>query len=87
MKNLTYLCLGSSRITDAGMKQIAGLQNLTRLDLGGGPGQMAAPITDAGLKELASLKKLTILSLLDAKVTDAGLKELKRALPQCRIDN
>jgi len=60
----------STRVTDAGLEQLAGLQGFKALGLGG------TKVTDAGLKELAGLKSLQILDLRDTKVTDAGLKEL-----------
>jgi internalin A len=40
-------------ITDAGLKELAGLKNLQWLDL-----CLDTKITDAGLKELAGLKNL-----------------------------
>ncbi len=58
------------KVTDAGLKELAALKNLTTLMLGG------AKVTDAGLKELAALKSLTTLNLNGTAVTDAGLKEL-----------
>ena len=62
--------LASSRVTDAGLKELAGLKNLTTIELD------FTLVTDAGLKELAGLKSLTTLELGYTKVTDAGLKEL-----------
>ena len=44
-------------MTDAGLKELAGLKNLQTLDLGG------TQVTDAGLKELAGLKSLQSLNL------------------------
>lgn len=59
-----------SGITDEGIKNIAGFQDLRKLQLDG------AGITDAGLKHLAGLKNLTDLTLTGTKVTDAGMAEL-----------
>jgi internalin A len=58
------------RITDQGLKYVARLSQLQRLDL------RLTNMTDAGLKELAGLKQLELLDLSDTRVTDAGLKEL-----------
>ena len=44
-------------MTDAGLKELAALKNLTTLYLSG------SDVTDAGLKELAALKNLTTLDL------------------------
>ena len=64
------LCLNGTKMTDAGLKELAGLKSLQALDLGG------TQVTDAGLKELAGLKSLRALDLRWTQVTDAGLKEL-----------
>ena len=65
-------------MTDAGLKELAGLKNLQSLDL------WYTGITDAGLKELAELKSLQVLNL-PSLVTDAGVAELQRALPTLKI--
>jgi hypothetical protein len=64
------LYLGGTKVTDAGLKELAGLKSLQTLNLVG------TQVTDAGLKELAGLKSLQTLNLNDTQVTDAGLKEL-----------
>jgi serine/threonine protein kinase/Leucine-rich repeat (LRR) protein len=61
---------GKPGVTDAGLKELAGLKQLQWLNLVG------TLVTDAGLKELAGLKQLQWLSLVRSRVTDAGLKEL-----------
>ena len=63
------LSLSGPQVTDAGLKELAVLKNLTAL-------RLSARVTDAGLKELAVLKNLTALDLNGTAVTDAGLKEL-----------
>ena len=57
-------------VTDAALKELADLKQLTTLDLS------LTQVTDAGLKELKDLKQLTSLYLYGT-VTGAGLKELK----------
>jgi internalin A len=57
-------------VTDAGLKELAGLKQLQTLAL------RASQVTDAGLKELAALKQLQTLDLGGTKITDARLKEL-----------
>jgi internalin A len=64
--------LSFSAVTDAGLKELAPLQNLTRLGLD------STKVTDAGLKELVTLKNLQELYLYHTQVTDMGLKELAR---------
>jgi hypothetical protein len=73
------LSFENTSLTDAGLKELAGLENLTSLDL------RHTKVTDAGLKELAGLKNLILLVLEETKVTGAGVKELQKALPNCRI--
>jgi RNA polymerase sigma factor (sigma-70 family) len=64
------VCLPSSGVTDAGMKHLANLKNLSALML------IDTNVTDAGLKNLGKLEGLRLLSLEQAKITDVGLKEL-----------
>jgi len=72
LDKVTVLGLDNTKITDAGLKDIAKLQNLTNLSL------YATQITDAGLKGVAKLQKLILLNLDDTKITDAGLKEVAK---------
>ena len=71
-------------ITDAGLKHLAGLSNLTYLDL------INTPVTDAAFVELAHLPKLTTLFLDRTSVTDLGLAQIRgvshlRELSLCRL--
>ena len=75
------LNLNDTKITDAGLKEVAKMQKLRGLSLDG------TKITDASLKDIAKLQKLTNLDLLGTKVTKAGVAELQKALPKCRIDS
>src|SRR5262245_25902643 len=61
----------STKVTDADLKELDGLKNLTSLSLFG-----TKEVTAAGLKELAALPKLTSVRLGLMTVTDAGMKEL-----------
>ena len=65
------LTLNYTKISDAGLKEVAKLPNLTSLDL-----MYCKQITDAGLKELVKLKELATLILTGTKITDTGLKEV-----------
>lgn len=67
---LTSLDLKDTPVTDAGLRELAPLQNLTTLDLS------RTEVTDAGLRELAPLQNLTTLDLSWTEVTNAGLREL-----------
>ena len=69
-------------ITDAGLKEVAKLQQLKVLSLSG-----AKHVTDTGLKEVAKLKQLDVLSLGNTQVTKAGVAELQKALPKCKISH
>ena len=73
------LSLRYTELTDAGLKELAGLKSLQTLDL------YHTQVTDVGLKELAGLKSLQALDLGETKVTDGGVHELQQALPGCRI--
>lgn len=76
-KHLTHLNLRGTKITDATLEMLGGLQSLEALDIG------YAQLTDAGTDYLTSLPKLRELSLGGNKLTDAGLQFL-RQLPQVR---
>ena len=52
-----FVDLSSTQVTDAELKELAALKNLTTLDLSD------TRVTDAGMKELAALKNLTTLDL------------------------
>ena len=70
------LYLIGTDITDAGLKELVGLQNLVELRIGN------TDITDAGLKELAKLKNLKTVGIVGTSVTEAGVKEFGEALPE-----
>ena len=82
LEKVKLLALTSTKITDAGLKEVAKMEKLTNLSLYG-----CDQITDAGLKELAKLKQLEGLVLVDTKITKAGVAELQKALPKCRIES
>ena len=67
---LVWLRLGSTQLTDAGLKEIGKLQNLTRLSL------EHTAVSDAGLEHLKGLKNLQYLNLFDTKVSDKGMQAL-----------
>jgi WD40 repeat protein len=61
---------GCEKVTDEGVKFLAGLEALRRLNL------EHTPVTDAGLKHLARLSSLSELNLDGVRITDAGLSLL-----------
>ena len=69
-KPVTGIELTDTNVTDAGLKELASLTNLSSLNLS------QTQVTDAGLKELAHFKNLRILHLWRTQVTDAGLTNL-----------
>ncbi len=70
MAEVVALDLSGTKVTEAGLKELAPLVNLSSLDLSG------MKVTEAGLRVLAPLQNLTRLSLSHSSVTDASLKEL-----------
>jgi internalin A len=73
--------LAGTRVTDVGLKRVGKLRGLTWLDLSD------TRVTDDGLKELADLTKLAHLYLQNTRVTDAGVAPLRKALPNCKIED
>lgn len=70
-KQLIWLKLGYTNISDANMTSIGQLANLTRLSL------EHTPISDAGLRSLQSLQNLQYLNLVGTAVTLQGVQQLK----------
>jgi hypothetical protein len=71
LPNLRALRLHADKVTDVGVKKLAGLKSLQSL-------QVFVDMTDGGLKELAGHPNLRYLTTGGKKITDAGLKELAR---------
>ncbi|MDB5338570.1 MAG: inlA 5 [Planctomycetaceae bacterium] len=71
LENLVDISLHDSGVTDAGLKELLNLSELTALDLRG-----CKQVTDAGIKSLTKLTNLTHLSLNLTDVGDEGIKSL-----------
>ncbi len=69
--NLRWLDLAGTKVSDAGLAQIAAMPNLVRLHL------ERTSISDAGLARLASLAELEYLNLYGTDITDSGLAQLQ----------
>lgn len=74
---ITSLDVARSKVTDAGLKTIAGMKNLTELHLEN------TAVTDAGLDALKPLASLEYINLYGTKITDAGAAKLG-ALPKLK---
>ncbi|MCD2424108.1 hypothetical protein LQ567_15115 [Niabella pedocola] len=70
-KQIVWLKLEDSNITDEGLAVIAKFTHLTRLQLAN------TKITDAGLAQLRSLQQLQVLNLVGTGITEKGLASLK----------
>ena len=75
----TNYLVGGALLKDEGLKEVAKLRNLEKLNL------ERHNITDTGLKELTELKQLKELNLRRTKVTYSGVTKLQNALPNCKI--
>jgi hypothetical protein len=69
-KQLVWLKLGDTKITDAAMSVVSECTRLTILHLHN------TGVTDAGMQHLSALTGLQRLNLVDTKVTAAGLEKL-----------
>jgi hypothetical protein len=70
----------SPSITDAGLRQLEGLPNLTSLDL------QNTQVTDQGLDALKTMPKLVQLYIHGSKITPEGAQALETALPKLTIE-
>ena len=71
---------GSRGVTDEGLRQLAGMTTLKRLDISG------TSITDRGLEALRHLPALENLSLAGTAISDAGARELAHCHALVRLD-
>lgn len=67
---IASLDIARSKVTDGGLKALAGMKHLKELHLEG------TAIGDAGLDQLKGLAELEYINLYNTKVTDAGLAKL-----------
>jgi len=70
-KQLVWLNLGNTAITDSALRVISELQNLTRIYLNN------TAITDSGLALLKTIKPLRYINLVNTKITATGLMQLR----------
>ena len=71
LKNVRWLNLGGTDVTDKGLPHLKELTSLTRLHL------EKTAVSDAGLEYLSGLQDLTYLNLYQTAVTDSGLTHLQ----------
>jgi len=69
--HVTHVFLTGTQVGDEGLKHLASLPNLERLELS------ATKVTDAGLKYLERARNLSYLDLIGTAVTDAGMEHLQ----------
>jgi uncharacterized membrane protein len=69
-RQVTWLSLGGTQVTDGGLVVLERFANLTRLDLN------RTHVTDTGLQHLARLTRLEYLNVYGSGVSDAGLAQL-----------
>ena len=70
LKSLQSLSLHQTKVTSAGLKDVAELKSLKRLNLTG------SQVTDVGLKYLSRLESLEELTLANTNITDMGVENL-----------
>lgn len=78
LPHLSHLYLDQTRVSDAGLNHLVGL-DIEHLELEG------TAISDAGLPILGQMHNLERLLLTGSKVSDDGLKALQKQLPKCAI--
>jgi hypothetical protein len=80
LSGLKVLILWDAPVTDAGLKHLAGLRELTDLDLA-----FATKLTTAALPHVVALPKLERLNLAGTKVDDVSALTAARALTELKL--
>jgi len=78
-KQLEWLSLNETAITDAGLAHVKDLKDLKTLGL------LKTGVTDKGFVHLKGLKKLGAVNLIGTKVTKEGAAGLQKSLPESMI--
>ena len=71
LRELKYLGLACTQVTDAGVERLKEFTKLQELDLG------ATAVTDSGLRHLKGLAQLNYLGLVGDQITDDGLPRIE----------
>ena len=80
LTNLKWLSLEQTAVTDTGIAELEGLQQLETLLLNG------ITITDAALESLKKLKSLRLLDLTYCdELSQGAVNELRAALPNTQV--
>jgi hypothetical protein len=78
-RDLVWLDLSRTAVTDAGLKAVAAMPNLEHLDL------RETAVGDAGVAALAPLANLRTLGLYGTAVSDEGLPSIQRLAGVTRL--
>jgi Leucine Rich Repeat (LRR) protein len=81
LRQLEWLNLAHTKITDDGVKAIADLPNLRELDLS------CTDMTGKSLDSLANCKALRTLNVRNTQLSKEQVQELRRRLPACKIED
>jgi len=79
-KNLAYLYLWNTSITEDTLKELSSLQKIEILCINGCP-----QITDVGLEHLKRMEKLRTVSAIGTKITEAGVRRFHESRPEVKI--
>jgi len=79
LSSVTGLDLHRSKVTDAGLASLEGINNIGLINL------ERTATTDAGLTHLRNMTHLELLIVSDTNVTDAGVASLKKSLPHLQV--
>ena len=73
--------LSATKMTEAGIAELAGLKALRKLSIHG------VNLTQAGLKELSGFKHLQALDIGHTNLSRVDIEKLRLALPGCQVNH
>ena len=80
MKDMEWLELNDTQITNAGISEIKVLENIVDMNL------RNTDVSDKCITSLKKMKNLSTLYIDGTEITEEGIAKLEKSLPYCRVE-